>query len=93
MTMLIGTIEPSRTLYGRRFEEAPGSDKGAEINPGSIWPRTSRSVPGTRQDPWENLDSGDPGKTFREDHGSLGEDQVKTIPQEPEASGIVWTRI
>ena len=78
---------------GRRSEEVPGGDRCAEINPGRTGSRTARSETGTRQDPQENLESEDPGKTFREDHGSLGEDQVKTITQEPEASGIVWTRI
>ena len=46
-TLPIGTLGPSRTLYGRRFEEAPGGDRCAEINLGCAWSRTSRSETGT----------------------------------------------
>ena len=34
-----------------------------------------------------------PGKTFKEDQGSLKEDQVKAILQGPELSGTVWKGI
>ena len=51
----------------RRSEEDPRCDRRAEINPDRTGSRTARSETGTGQDPQDNQESEDPGKTIRED--------------------------